>query len=278
MPRAKPPIPKISPQEAAKQWPSSSQVVKGEKEEFQPLQTFWHKNAKPGQVTSINLSGGAKKSFYFSLGVNSTVPFVRLEGVGSTQKEFSWGETVEIPPGVTVNVRNSSKHAGDIEIQSGTDYAVPPSISFPVTFPRLASPNFFDPALAYLSSPIDTKRARRGWMYFGTGIDGGAVPPIGINVSISILGYYDVHTSGPNTQPVNIPQIPPATWASGFTWPAGSTMGAIPLGFNAGACFVPDSTIAMMLPDFLRVLLFHSPPVDDTLDLGNNFYAVLEYL
>ena len=140
--------------------------------QVQPMNTFFHANVKPGDTTSIKLSGGQTEPFYYSLGANSTVPFIRLEGGGGSQKEFTWGETIEVPMNQQLQVRSASYMAGDIQIQSGRDIANKPKR---ITLPCQVEP-FTSVAYAPGTSikpiyPCDGRTARQAYigLFWNTG-------------------------------------------------------------------------------------------------------------
>ncbi len=135
----------------------------------QPKNNFFISAVPPLSNSELKLPGGNDEPFYYCLGVDSTVPFVSLQGGGASQKIFSWGEMIEVQPKQTVTVKNESFMLGDISINSGHDYAAKPErISLPVdidivdfdnggglTF-RTITPKF----------PADTRRCRRGYLKF----------------------------------------------------------------------------------------------------------------
>jgi hypothetical protein len=132
----------------------------------QPLNTFFQQNVEPFQKSSIILSGGVDRPYYYSLGNQSTVPFVRLQGSGGTQKEFTWGETVEVLPGQNVQVESASYMAGDIQIQSGQDTQNKPgriSIPIQVDLPQEA-PEYESQLQIRPIFPCDCRGAKRAYL------------------------------------------------------------------------------------------------------------------
>ena len=95
--------------------------------EQQPYSTFHAMDVARDRETNIKLSGGRTIPFIYSLGINSTVPYVRLVGSSMGQKLFSWTEQIVVPAGEMVTVANASYHKGDIWIQSGVDPAALPA-------------------------------------------------------------------------------------------------------------------------------------------------------
>lgn len=101
--------------------------------EQQPYSTFSRMGVEPNQQTTLTLSGGKSIPYIYSLGINSTVPFIQLIGSAMGQKLFSWNEKIIVPPGQLVTVANASFHPGDIWINSGWDPSVRPTrVTVPV--------------------------------------------------------------------------------------------------------------------------------------------------
>jgi hypothetical protein len=233
--------------------------------EYQPLQTFIAQNVQPDAVATIQLSGGKSKPYYFSLGINSTVPFVQLEAAGGTQKRFSWGETVEVPPGQTVSVRNVSYMAGDIEIQSGREYApTPKRIQKNVTFlnlPDEAAPGFL--ALASQVT-VDLRRAIRAyavWDYDAA-----------LLLDIMEIGFF--HFNRLHTQETN---------QSGFfsmfqvLWEISplTAMGMLPVGYGSNH-MPPEATFPHVVGDYINIRI-NSPVAFGEPGGAFPFYVVIEY-
>jgi|SRR5690349_2789332 len=182
--------------------------------EFQPGNTAFQTAIAPEATTAFTLSGGRERPFYYYLGVNSTVPFIRLESP-VTQKELSWGDIVELPPGTNVNVRNISYHTGDVHIQSGIHPCMPPArISVPVAC--LLS---VDAGTGILSAqpdfPCDTRRARRA--YFSI-----AFPDLGNGTTASVTGTNKQHARNARTST-------PEAYIDSFSFPT-TIPTMIPLG------------------------------------------------
>ena len=102
--------------------------------EIQPQNLYIAENVDAQTESKLRLPGGKNESRWYSLGSQSTVPFVQFLGGGAVQKIFTWGEMVEVPPNQEVLVKNASLMRGDIIIVSGQDFAAKPRrITVPVT-------------------------------------------------------------------------------------------------------------------------------------------------
>lgn len=243
---------------------------------YQPLKSFLAKSVEPGKVSDIQLSGGTTKPYFYSLGVNSTCPFVSVEGSGGIQKEFSWGETIIIPPGQTVKLKNASKHKGDIHIQSGRDeHNKPRRISFPVL---VTPPEFItEPPVVVVGAQrvgefIDTRRVVRAWLNINPTLVCPFAP-----ASFYVFGFYEQHTAPPIIEPsgfnaawqADVAIIPPAT-----------SMGNIPLSrTNLGSGLSVDAPIAAAFPDYISVY-YAANVVDNILpytDARQDYLITLEY-
>jgi hypothetical protein len=136
----------------------------------QSFNTFFAQNVKPFELTNIKISGPPVGSglppFLFSLGANSTVPFIRLQGSGVTQKEFTWGETIKIPEGVQVQVQSASYGVGDIQLQSGQDICNKPArITIPIELPEPTFEGFYAPGDVIVPIyPCDVRLAKRAFV------------------------------------------------------------------------------------------------------------------
>lgn len=217
-------------------------MLKSGKNTYQPLKTFVARNVQPQAVSSIQLSGGKNKPFYYSLASTSTIPFAAVEGSGGIQKEFSWGEIIEIPPGITVNVKNSSRHAGDIIIQSGTDHSnTPARISFPIAFAPFGDSG----DLLQQTGFIDTRRARRCyWVNPGFEAE--------LDSRVYILGYYAQHTANPEGNNI----FDTASWLSAVFMNVGDAITYVPIGMGVDIpTFTTDNMLPMMLADYQRIML-----------------------
>lgn len=137
--------------------------------EIQPRNNFFQAAVPPLSNSEMKLPGGRSKPFYYCLGVDSTVPFVSLQGGGASQKIFSWGEMIEVLPGQTVIVKNESYMLGDIQINSGHDYAAKPErISLPVDIIQFQELGPFPITLFFTEPkfPADTRRCRRAYLKY----------------------------------------------------------------------------------------------------------------
>lgn len=111
---------------------------------------------KPNQVSSQRLSPGS-----YSLSARSNIPFARLIGKG-VDKIFTWGETVEVPPGMLCTVSNACFHAGDLFLNSGCDLDNRPAA---ITVPFLLGNQTVFADLAGYGSPypVDVRMARKAY-------------------------------------------------------------------------------------------------------------------
>lgn len=155
-------------------------------QEYQPATSAFETNVQPDTVSGIILSGGRTIPFLYYLGANSTAPLVRLESP-TTSKELTWGDVVELPPGVAVSVRNISYMPGDVQIQSGRVPAPSPRrITVPVSFD--AKFTVGDTIELRPHFPCDTRRARRAYFAWG-------VPDIiGARVRFILRGFNQQHS------------------------------------------------------------------------------------
>ena len=231
--------------------------------ERQPYSSFQALNVQPEQTTDLKLSGGRKVPYVYSLGVNSTIPYIRLIGGASSQKLFSWNEEIVVPPGQMVTVANASYHPGDIFMQSGVDPSAKAGrVTIPVTLQLVTVPgedDYFEPVF-----PVDTRRARRA---FVTGFANVAnVLPlysfyaIGISKNRSHTNDPALSFEGgqPRARYTNLIEIPP------FTQP-----GLLPLGDRA----LPTDTVHTLLD----VATFNYYDLQ-TQSQSGAFHYVLEYL
>lgn len=133
--------------------------------EIQPYSSFQELNVPKQKTTNLKLSGGESIPYIYSLGVNSTVPYVQLLGSRGGQKLFTWGEQIIVPPREFVTVKNASYHPGDIFIQSGWDPAAKPErVTVPVKL--LLDNSNPDEAFWFLypEHGVDTRRCRRAYV------------------------------------------------------------------------------------------------------------------
>jgi len=131
--------------------------------EIQPFSSFQALNVQPDAPTNLKLSGGQTIPYIYSLGVNSTIPYIRLLGGANSQKLFSWNEQIVVPPRTFVTVANASYHPGDIFIQAGSDPSAKPGrVTIPFTLREVVVPsadNYVEPTFV-----VDTRRARRAYV------------------------------------------------------------------------------------------------------------------
>jgi len=107
---------------------------------------------------------------YYSLSSMSNVPYVSIVGSGGNEKTFSWGEIIYVAPGENARVKNASYHPGEITLNGGKDFCTMPGrITIPVSLTITNVPTFtFKTAF-----PLDTRRAKRAWLYLNTVADVG---------------------------------------------------------------------------------------------------------
>lgn len=231
--------------------------------ELQPYSSFQAINVPPGQETNLKLSGGETIPYRYSLGVNSSIPYIRLIGGNTSQKLFSWNEEIIVPPRQFVTVANASFHPGDIFMQSGVDpSAKPQRVTVPVTLNLVTVPgedDYFEPAF-----PLDTRRARRA---FVTGFANVAnvlpnYPFYAIGISKGRSHATDPALSYEGGQPraryTSLIDVPP------FTQP-----GMLPLGDNA----LPTDTVHALLD--MATFAWYDLQTESQ---SGAFHYVLEYL
>lgn len=234
--------------------------------EYQVQQTFFASRVEPNAVSTIKLSGGKTIPYYFSLGINSTVPFVQLESAGGANKELSWGETIEVPPGQLVGVRNVSYMAGDIQIQSGKDYApTPPRLQkFLRTWTEF--PDLAPPASTVFRSDelVDLRRARRAYFTMDY-----VASTLGNTIVLLFSHTNKQHSSDyPYANGINFDTV--------YNIPPGTAMGLIPIGYQMSSMDV-DSHVPQILGDFCNVTIQYTTldSIDPRIDRP---YIVVEYL
>jgi len=121
---------------------------------------FFEANIPPLAMSGLKLPQGK-----YSLGVDSTIPFISLNGGGASQKIFTWGEMIEVQEGQTVRVKNESFMRGDIQLNTGHDYAaIPPKISLPVLIENLPGAGPFGTTVVRGVFPADTRPCRRAYL------------------------------------------------------------------------------------------------------------------
>jgi hypothetical protein len=245
----------------------------------QPLNTFFQQNVEPNALSTIRLSGGRDAPYYYSLGNQSTVPFVRLEGSGGSQKELTWGDSVEVLPNELVQVRNISYMPGDIQIQGGRLPSLPPArISISVqtditTDNPSAWPGFFVRPVF----PCDTRRARRAFL--GCEILTAPESEASVFPTVDIYGMYQQHSMAGHPSNASISTAPSGKkYVSIYAPLPSTTTSMIPLGW--GAVDAPDQSMPHTLADFV---LWRIYPAASGTGGANNvvnplFYYTLEYL
>ena len=187
--------------------------------ERQPYSTFQAINIAPEAPTNLKLSGGKTIPYIYSLGVNSTVPYIRLVGGSSSQKLFSWNEQIVVPPGELVTVANGSYHPGDIFLQSGYDpAAIPARVTVPVAMVVGAGP-VITPAFK-----LDVRRARRAFI--------GGFGPNNSNLTMFIFGESRQRSHAINQVTSDLASAVPS-FTDSYSIAAGTAPGLIPLGDNA---------------------------------------------
>lgn len=193
-------------------------------------------------VHQLGVSPGALASNFrlsegkWCLSSLSTVPYVTVTGLGYN-KEFSWGEMIEIPAGATGQIINSSKHKGDIYLNAGWDYAnTPRRITVPVKLKIIVNPPEQEPYPASLPSgtlvtteyPVDTRRAVKAYL---------VIPSLILDTDTTFLVYGAPNTSSfdtTNFAPViAIPMSPQIGYVAFPTLLANTAGAKIPLGANA---------------------------------------------
>lgn len=196
--------------------------------EIQPQNLYIAENIPPLAESKLRLPGGKKESRWYSLGSQSTCPFVQFIGGGAVQKIFTWGEMVEVPPGQEVLVKNASYMRGDIFIVSGQDFAAKPRrITVPV---GIVDQNgdygpFFDFSVAFTLTPefpCDTRNCHEA--YFDLYILGGDQE--GANINVEVYYWQVIHSWFGPTVPLGIA----SQWAKLEVVPPLTAIDRFPLG------------------------------------------------
>jgi hypothetical protein len=243
----------------------------------QPLNTFFQQNVEPFQKSSIILSGGVDRPYHYSLGNQSTVPFVRLQGSGGTQKEFTWGETVEVLPGQNVQVESASYMAGDIQIQSGKDAANKPArttISVKTDPDILAFEDLTEESQVLRGVfPCDCRGARRAYL----GCFLANVFPLSSRVHITGLNKQHSWTGGVIA---SVAALEPTgkKYDEYITFGSFDIASQVPLGYGAS---YHDPTNPMTLADYVYWEFFTgggSRNPDEPQPFFGSWFYVLEYL
>jgi hypothetical protein len=236
--------------------------------EFQMQTTFIAENTQPQTESKLTLPGGQTESFWYTLGSQSTVPFVQLVGGGMAQKIFTWGELIEVPPGQKVIVKNASLMRGDIIIESGKDYAAKPRrITIPVAIldDNGDTSDEWDADGGYfVEFPCDARNAHQAFfdVVIETGNDAGSF------VDIFVFHSQFIHTY---TSPV-IPNFF-AIGLDGFTYGVvqNSLLTRMPLGLDHQ--YPHDSAQPMSMLDQIDVLMVIANPGAHTIK-GTAYYTL----
>lgn len=233
--------------------------MKSQKQEFQPKGGFFEALVPPLTPSRLQLSGGVKEPNYYSLGVDSTIPYISLRGGGATQKIFTWGEMIEVAPGQMLTVINESFMEGDIQINSGHDFAAKPErISLPVA---ISAPFDFGLGITAVRSifPADTRRCRRAYLKFD--IESG-----NLQVGINFIGKPVKHSFNGVDTATGLRQ-----YQQGYIIPPNTRQGEFPMGYG----FNNNILTPMALTDQVEFLvLFDSV---DIVSLNTLFMYVMEY-
>lgn len=225
-----------------------------------PQGNFFAPSVPPLGLTDLRLSPGK-----YSLGVDSTIPFISLQGGGSSQKIISWGEMIEIPEGQTVTVKNESFMQGDIQINSGWDFAAKPErISVPVTVEDFVEVTEEGTLYGIQSTfPADTRRCRRGYLaaQFYTGAAN--------QFTVRFRGKPQKH-SYPGTDSATNEK----TYTEIVVFPGATVGGIIPMGFSSnrsGSGLEPMAFTDQVSFAMYRLGIANEPIVNDL------FFYILEY-
>ena len=185
--------------------------------ERQPYSSQTVLNVAQNKVTEMKLSGGRTIPYVYSLGILSTVPYVKLVGSSMGQKLFSWTEQIVVPAGEMVTVQNASFHPGDIQIQSGVDWAaLPARVTIPVGIIS-GDPN---------TTPefnLDTRRARRAFVQ--------GFPAISTAINMTVTGTARLRS---HSIDLSLGEGATPTFTTTFAIPPGDP-GLMPLGKDARA-------------------------------------------
>lgn len=197
--------------------------------EIQPYSSFQALAVPAQKETDLKLSGGKKIPFIYSLGVNSTIPYIQLIGSSAGQKLFSWNEKIVVPPGQFVTVKNASFHPGDIFLQSGWDPGARPArVTVPV--PVSLDDSNPDPDLWTIVPQfgVDTRRARRAYVSGFSNTPAAATDFLFFAFGISKLRSHNTNPTfsfeGANAR---------ARYTSSLSVPPSSSVGMLPLGDGA---------------------------------------------
>ncbi len=207
---------------------------------------------EPGKLAKdLRLSEGK-----WCLSALSNVPFITVT-IQDSPKVFTWGELIEIPSGCMGQVINSSKHKGDIYVNSGWDFSNKPkriTVPTPLVFFDISTgaesdytvPPVVYPFTATTKYSIDTRNAVRAYLYLDITFQ---TPEGGFpQVDFAIIGQ-------PNTTSLNTynlasifagSALPKTGYACNYTLLSATKGAVIPLGFNAQAaecCNAPQALL-----------------------------------
>ena len=228
--------------------------------EQQPRSDYFVSNVAYQEKTNLTLAGGGSGQgpFYYSLGTQSTCPFISLLGGGMTQKIFSWGEMIQVDEGQQVTVKSETYHRGDIEIVSGQDYANQPQrITVPVDTVLTPGPG----GGVVPRWPADTRRCRKAYLLFQM-ITAGEVDG---DVTTIFTGIADKHSFN-TRQDAGLPNRYSNTVISGVS----TLVGQLPMGF--GFSLIPNTPMALTDKTTFQIIFGADPPA-----IGNVFMYTMEY-
>ena len=212
----------------------------------------------PNQLSNQSLSHGI-----YSLSSRSNIPFAKLVGKG-IDKIFTWGETVEVPPGQLCRVVNASYHAGDLFINSGCDLNNrPAAITVPVPFSQalLGATNYWVPKF-----PADVRSARRAYCNVAA-TAGDTLPITGFVVGTRLDGSHNTFDQIAG----NLFGFTGSGYISAFSFAPSTTFGQVPLG--QGGIPGDDSRPHSLL----TTAAFYFPVLNVTVNTTPNVYYTMEY-
>lgn len=234
----------------------------------QPKNNFFQANVPPLSNSELKLPGGANEPWYYCLGVDSTIPYVSLQGGGASQKIFSWGEMIEVQPKQTVTVKNESFMLGDISINSGHDYAAKPErISLPVDINILDLEIFPGFTVRFITPkfPADTRRCRRGYLKY-------QIETAASEVDITFTGKPIKH-SFPAVDSVTGLQ----TYTQDYNIPPFTLDGEAPMGYGSNTELLTPMGFTDQVTWELLVQLTSTDPNFVPANINTLFMYVLEY-
>lgn len=214
----------------------------------QPRSDYFQSNVQPQTKTTLTLPGGqsGEGPFYYSLGTQSTCPFISLEGGGTSQKIFTWGELIQVDEEQMVTVKNESYHLGDIEIVSGHEYFnLPSRITVPVPVVIVAGPG----GTIVPVFPADTRRCRKAYLYSNiltVGLAGGGL-------IANFAGTADKHSFA-SLQDPGVAR----GYNQAIVVPPGTAAGQLPMGYGGG--LIPNSPMALTDKTTFLIQFGANPP------------------